>query len=124
MTKTFDDALDEFERWGEKLSKRLNKMTPKQRTAYLRDSVKRFEQRTGVSLKVQPPPGAEGWVRSLEQALEQIAQLQGCMVAALGRLPPEERRVFLNNKLQAFEKRTGIKLNLQATPAQRSARAM
>jgi len=51
--KTLDEALDEFDRWGEALSRRLQKMTPAQRVDYLAGSLERLRKSTGIDLKLK-----------------------------------------------------------------------
>lgn len=56
MAKTLDESLDEMEKWGDRLSEKLLKLTPEKCVAYLSESLKRFEENTGIVLKQVPAP--------------------------------------------------------------------
>lgn len=56
MAKTLDEALDEFDRWGEQLSNKLKQMTPEQELAYLNGAARRLEKLTGVKLNLEHVP--------------------------------------------------------------------
>lgn len=56
MSKTRDETLHEFDRWGEQLSKKLEQMTPAEELAYLNGAEKRLEQLTGVKLNLEHVP--------------------------------------------------------------------
>jgi hypothetical protein len=56
MAKTLDDALAEFDRWGEQLSKKLEHMTPEEELIYLNGAEARLEKLTGVKLKLEHVP--------------------------------------------------------------------
>ena len=60
MPKTLDEALDEFDRWGEELSHDLNKMTREERVAYFAGTLERVQRDTGIALDLQviSAPGA------------------------------------------------------------------
>ena len=51
--KTLDEALDEFDRWGEALSRKLQRMTPAQRVEYFAGSLERLRKSTGIDLKLK-----------------------------------------------------------------------
>ena len=53
MANTLDEALDEFDRWGEQLSKELEQMTPEEQLAYLNGAEETLEKLTGVNLHLK-----------------------------------------------------------------------
>ena len=59
MDKTLDEALDEFDRWGEAVSAELETMTSEQRVAYFAETMKRVEEQTGIKLNLKRVPAPE-----------------------------------------------------------------
>ncbi len=126
MAKTLDEFLDEIDRWAEPLNEALDRMTQEERIAWLEGAPVEFEKETntGLDLEVREAPSANArFLRSLEHALEEIAKLRVCMQAALRELSPEERDAFFSGRLQRFQERTGIKLNLRPDSSPRAAQA-
>lgn len=126
MAKTLDEFLDEIDRWSEPLNEALDRMTQKERIAWLEGAPVEFEKETGtaVDLEVRETSSAGArLLRSLQCALEGIAKLHVCMQAALRELSPEEQDAFLSGRLQRFQERTGIKLSLRPDSSPRAAQA-
>jgi len=58
--KSLDDALDEFELWGEHVSRAIESLSPDEVVEYFKAAQSRLEQRTGkrLNLAVRPAPKA------------------------------------------------------------------
>ena len=56
--RSLDEALDQFGKWGEQVSKRIERLTPAEVVEYLKASQARFEQKTGKRLELPVRPAA------------------------------------------------------------------
>lgn len=56
--KTLDEALDEMEKWGDKVSDTVARLTPKQVIEYYRRAQADLEMQTGqrLNLRIRPAP--------------------------------------------------------------------
>ncbi len=50
--KTLDEALDEMDRWTERVSEAINSLSPEEEVEYFRQAQLRFEQRLGRPLNL------------------------------------------------------------------------
>ena len=52
--KSLDEALDEMDRWGDRVGESIKDLSPEQVTDYFRQAQARLEQKTGKKLNLPP----------------------------------------------------------------------